>query len=96
MSASVSTVLLNSFGGRLIPKPRHEKKMKVNKVTLEVPSMHCESCLSTITETVSQIKGVESVKGNMKKRLVIVSYKGGKEVEERVRRKIIEKGYVVA
>lgn len=96
MVASVSTVLLNSFGGRLVPKPKLGRKMQVNKVILEVPSMHCEGCLSTIIKAVSQIKGVESVKGDLKKRLVIVGYRDGEEVEENIRRKIIGKGYVVA
>ena len=42
MAASVSTVLANSFGGKLLPKSTAGSKEEVRRVTLEVPSIHCQ------------------------------------------------------
>ena len=74
MVASVSTVLLNSFGSRLLP----EKKMKAKErqvVTLEIPNMHCEGCLNTIRNALEKRIGVVDVKADLEKhRVEIISY----------------------
>ena len=74
MVASVSTVLLNSFGSRLLPA----KKMKAKErqvVTFDVPNMHCEGCLNTIRNALEKRIGVVDVKADLEKhRVEIISY----------------------
>ncbi len=84
MAASVTTVLLNSFAGRLLPqRPVAEKREGVTKtVTLTVPSMHCEGCLAKIREALGALSGVESVEGELAEKLIIIRMDGptlGKE-----------------
>ncbi len=94
MAASVTVVLLNSFGGRLIPKPR-KKLEDVRAITLKVPSMHCQVCLSTVMQSVSELEEVLSVEGNLEKKEVVISYHGVKDVENRIKKRIIDEGHVV-
>ncbi|MFQ5660156.1 MAG: cation transporter [Gammaproteobacteria bacterium] len=74
MAASVTTVLLNSFAGRLLPRGRVAEKGEgiIKTVTLTVPSMHCESCLARIREALGALPGVESVAGELAEKLVII------------------------
>ncbi len=74
MAASVTTVLLNSFAGRLLPRRQvAEKGEGVTKtVTLTVPSMHCEGCLARIQEALGALPGVESVAGELAGKLVTI------------------------
>ena len=69
MVASVSTVLLNSFGSRLLPA----KKMKAKErqvVTFDVPNMHCKGCLKTIRNALEKKIGVVDVKADLEKHRV--------------------------
>lgn len=74
MVASVSTVLLNSFGSRLLPA----KKMKGKErqvVTFDIPNMHCKGCLNTIRNALEKRIGVVEVKADLEKHLIeITSY----------------------
>ncbi len=94
MAASVTVVLLNSFGGRLVPKPR-KKLEAVRSITLKVPSMHCQVCLSTVMQSVSELEEVLSVEGNLEKKEVVISYHGEKDVEDRIKKRIVDEGHVV-
>ncbi len=93
MALSVTFVLLNSFGGRLVPKPK--KKLEVRKITLKVPSAHCQGCISKITESVADLEEVASVEGNVERKEIIVSYRGGLDAEEHIRKTIVSVGHVV-
>lgn len=46
MVASVSTVLLNSFGGRFVSRVKLKKEKE--QVVFNIPNMHCEHCVSII------------------------------------------------
>jgi len=70
MIASVSTVLLNSFGGRLLPKP---KKPPLEKLVLKVPTMHCERCVGDIKGAICKLPGVASVEADPQTELVTVA-----------------------
>ncbi len=96
MIASVSTVLANSFGGRLIPKAKPQKgELRKKTITLKVPTIHCKRCVSSLEETVNRIPGVFEVGGDHAQKLLVVSYHGGPETEERIRGEITKKGYVI-
>ncbi len=69
MIASVSTVLLNSFGGRLLPQPR---KPSLEKLVVKVPTMHCERCVGDIKGAIGKLPGVASVEADPQTELVTV------------------------
>jgi len=80
MVASVSTVLLNSFGGRLVPRgraARPEERPVPETMTITVPSMHCERCAATIRETLAKLPGVASVDADLGTKLVTVATTNG-------------------
>jgi hypothetical protein len=77
MAASVTVVLLNSFGGWFIPKPR-KKFESVRNITLRVPSMRCQVCLSTVTQSVSELEEVLLVEGILIKRRLLLGIVGKK------------------
>jgi len=90
MAASVSTVLTNSFAGRLLPKARRGRRAQL---TFKIANMHCESCLAAIRESVSQLKGVEGVSGDPARQVVTVTYREGMVEPDGIREAIIEKGF---
>ncbi|MCH8153480.1 MAG: aminotransferase class I/II-fold pyridoxal phosphate-dependent enzyme, partial [Planctomycetes bacterium] len=61
MIASVSTVLANSFGGRLLPKLQGGRQ---THLTLTIANMHCEHCLASMKQAVGQLAGVEDGTGD--------------------------------
>ena len=77
MVASVSTVLLNSFGGRLLPKPRAPQDEKLEKIVLNVPSMHCQGCAGNIEQALHGLAGVASVTADHQSKLVTVAVRDG-------------------
>lgn len=96
MVLSVSTVLANSFGGRLIPRSKGTEQATpdVQRLELHVPSMHCQNCLRTITRVVSRLPAVERVEGDLAQKRVTVFYRGGSDVPEAVRRAIDRAGFL--
>ena len=94
MVASVSTVLTNSFGGRLIPKIK-KKQPETKVVHLHVPTMHCEGCVSNIQTGLKRLPGVISVDSNLDKKDVIVTIRRDGLTKEDVINRIEELGHVV-
>jgi len=94
MAASVSMVLLNSFGGRLIPKQKG-KLSASHEITLKVPTMHCEGCLNNIQNTLGQRAGVQKVDGDLNTKNITVIYDQGIIDKESIREGISEAGFVV-
>lgn len=76
MAASVTTVLLNSFGGRLIPRFAR-RPAAIERVALRVPSIHCQGCVTKIQETLVKLPGVVSVEGDPQTKQVIVTMRDG-------------------
>jgi Cu+-exporting ATPase len=92
MLASVSTVLANSFGGRLLPKARRGQQ---RQLTLKVANMHCDNCLQSIKEAACKLNGVEDVTGNPAGQVVTVTYREGAVEPDGIREAIIERGFQV-
>lgn len=72
MAASVSTVLSNSFGARLLTLGRRRDRRA--SVTFSIPSLHCEHCVATIADALHKLDGVETVRGEPEKKLIRVAY----------------------
>jgi copper chaperone CopZ len=76
MAASVTTVLLNSFWGRLIPQVRR-RAPKLEQVTLSVPSIHCQGCVSKIRDELVKLPVVVAVEGDPQSKQVVVTMRDG-------------------
>ncbi|MEE9253162.1 MAG: metal-transporting ATPase, partial [Thermodesulfobacteriota bacterium] len=93
MAASVSTVLLNSFGGRLIPTTKAKPQEEKQRVTLTVPNMHCNGCVSTIQSALEKkIVDVE-IEADLEKQLLTVRYSNQAILAEGVKKILIETGF---
>jgi Cu+-exporting ATPase len=92
MVASVSTVLINSFAGRLLPKARRGTR---RQLTLKVANMHCEGCLASIRDAACKLSGVEEVTGDPQRQIVTVTYREGAVTPGGIRQAITERGFRV-
>ena len=101
MAASVTTVLLNSFGGRLLPKtkkgkePEMTEKGDVEKLDFVIPSIHCEGCVQVIRDALSRLPAVVKVKGEPQKKHLSVSVQKGSLSRVEVADQISKLGHVV-
>jgi heavy metal translocating P-type ATPase len=92
IGASVTTVLLNSFLGSLLP--RRQAVPKAGVLRLKVPSMHCEGCLSTLKEALERVPGVERVSGDVDEKVLEVVLSTESAAED-VRRRIRQTGHLL-
>ncbi len=92
MVASVTTVLSNSFAGRLLPKARRGRQAQL---TLRIANMHCEHCLESIKQAACKLRGVEDVAGDPQGQVVTVTYRDGAVEPDGIREAIIERGFQV-
>jgi len=95
MAASVTTVLLNSFWGRLIPQ-RKRPEPKVEQVILTVPSIHCTGCVEKIKDELSKLPVVVAVDGDPASKQVVVTMRNGHGARAAVEETITRIGHVVA
>jgi Cu+-exporting ATPase len=101
MAASVTTVLLNSFAGRLLPKTKQRKvpemreKEQIEKLDFVVPSIHCEGCVQVIRDALSRSPAVIEVKGEPQKKHLSVSVQKGSLSRVEVADQISKLGHVV-
>ena len=102
MAASVTTVLVNSFAGRLLPKAIKRKetgmaneKDDVEKFDLVVPSIHCEGCVQVIGDALGRIPQVVRVEGRPRDKRVTVAVQKGSLTREKIAEEISKLGHVV-
>jgi P-type Cu+ transporter len=93
MAASVTTVLTNSFAGRLLPAKRRREVHA--SITYTIANMHCEHCLASIAEAVRKLDGIEDVTGEPEKKLVTVRYRADRADPDGIREAIVERGFEV-
>jgi heavy metal translocating P-type ATPase len=102
MVASVSTVLLNSFTGRLLPgaigkgvSESSGTKGPVERLEFDVPSIHCEGCVQNIRDALSRFPEVAGVEGEPKRKRITVTVQEGLLLRDRVAGEIARLGHVV-
>ncbi len=104
MAASVSAVLANSFGGRLLA-PRKGLQAEaaaavpaadLREVSIPVPGIHCEACVEIITAHLSAEVGVASVRGDAKAKTITVRFDPKRTLPERLRLQVEEAGFRTA
>ncbi|MFQ5541895.1 MAG: heavy metal translocating P-type ATPase, partial [Candidatus Binatia bacterium] len=99
MVASVSTVLLNSFAGRLLPKRVRKEVIEpmgpVEELHFQVPSIHCEGCVQIIRDALSRLPEVARVEGEPKQKRLTVTVQRGLASRDQVSGEIARLGHVV-
>lgn len=95
MVASVSAVLLNSFGGGLIPQAKQRWRRQTTSLRLYVPTMHCEGCLETIQTALTGHAAVQSVEGDLSSKQVTVTFTENGLHKDGIVQIINEAGHVV-
>ena len=88
MAASITTVLANSFGGRLVTgawqpataqraraMPTDPGEPGTSEVVLKVPGIHCQGCVDTIEGYLATEDGIVSVRGEAEGKHVHVAYR---------------------
>ncbi len=94
MVLSVSAVLLNSFAGRLIPAPARRGR-ETARVSLEVPSIHCEGCVRTVRRALETHPRVQAVEVDLESKRVTVTFARDGFSEDDLRELITKAGHVV-
>ncbi len=106
MAMSVSAVLANSFGGRLL-RPRgkafHQpgeraaapsgEPSALAEVVLNVPGMHCRGCVDTIKAYLGSEEGIEAVDGDAASKTVRVRYLSDVVTLEQIKAGLARIGY---
>lgn len=103
MLASVSTVLLNSFGGRLLkrvpeapapekPPPAAEERERILHLRVR---MHCPGCAEKIQQSLLQVEGVRSVAADSELGTVEVGHRKNEVTEGEIRDHLRELGFPV-
>ena len=98
MVASVSTVLLNSFAGKLLPrrlaKETPEKREDTETVVFKVPTIHCEGCVQTIRDALSRVVAVARVEGKPREKRIMVSVRKGSLTRDDLAEEISKLGHI--
>jgi heavy metal translocating P-type ATPase len=97
MVLSVSTVLVNSFGGRLLPRAQRRARSapeKPARITVKVPSMHCQGCVANVQEVIRRVPGVVSVDADLQTKLVTVAIQDGAVEREAICAAVSSIGHV--
>lgn len=96
MAASVTTVLLNSFGAKLIPATKMQRgEERAQTLKLMVPTIHCEGCRQAIEQAVAGMPGVKSVQVDLEHKLVTVTLQNDPSHEVKVREAIRKAGHII-
>lgn len=99
MVASVSTVLINSFAGRLLPKPVQRKIPEsigpVEELTFKVPTIHCEGCVQIIRDSLGRFPEVTKVEGEPTQKQIAVTVQKGSLPREQIAGEIAKLGHTI-
>ncbi len=89
MVASVSTVLVNSFGISGFMAKKIEKK----NFQFKIENMHCENCVNGIKTALHEKLGIIDVSADLTKNMIEVSYGNTNVSAEGIEKILVEKGY---
>ena len=103
MAFSVSAVLLNSFGGRMLRRRETPRRAiadgagdKFIETTIAVPGIHCAACVETISANLALEDGVGRVSGDAKDKTITVAFDPALASAEKLRAAISAIGFEVA
>lgn len=94
MVASVSAVLLNSFAGRLLPRLKIKGELPPEKLSLKIPTIHCEGCLTGIREKLQELPNIQAVEGDVKEKHIIVTVRDAQLGRAEICKSLAEIGHI--
>ncbi len=86
MAASVSTILINSFGLRILGRLRRDSGK--NSVMIYVPRMMCERCRDFIVDNLRDINGIIDMRIDLETKTLTISYDPKKFRVNNVKKKL--------
>ncbi|OLS21652.1 MAG: Copper-exporting P-type ATPase A [Candidatus Heimdallarchaeota archaeon LC_2] len=106
MAASVTAVLLNSYGGRLIPSKTEEvssqsfeealsTELKTHQISYRIPTIHCQGCISGLKETLEELPGIVSVDGDADSKTLIMDFVNEEANFKKVKKVIQNAGHKI-
>jgi heavy metal translocating P-type ATPase len=97
MVLSTTAIMINSFGMRFSAiKERADEAMgEYSSLYLDVPGIHCQSCIRHIEQGLAAIKGIKAVAGDPVRKRLTIYYDRGRTGEDVIRRAIGELGYAI-
>ncbi|MCE7735217.1 MAG: cadmium-translocating P-type ATPase [Candidatus Heimdallarchaeota archaeon] len=106
MAASVTAVLINSYGGKLIPSKTEEisrqsfeqlfsPELKTNKIAYYIPTIHCQGCISNLKETLEKLPGVVLVGGDADSKTLVLDYVPKNVNFRKVKKLIVDEGHKI-
>lgn len=107
MAASVTLVLTNSFGGRILVRDHATSATEHavrpvqlidggTEIVLRVPSIYCQGCVETITANLRLEDGVVDVDGDVKAKTIRVTYDDDKTSPKTIEAAIMKLGHRTA
>jgi periplasmic mercuric ion binding protein len=99
MKRLISMLVISLFAlGIVAAQPKQKATTKATDVKLEttviqVPTMVCNSCASTITKAVKKVVGVKTAKVDVKKKTATVSFASMKTNLSQIEKAIADAGY---
>lgn len=73
-------------------EPKKELPKEIKNVAFKT-SLHCESCVKTVSTKVPNAKGVENVKVDLESKMVSISYDKNSTSEEELKKVLENLGY---
>ncbi|MFW9855483.1 MAG: heavy metal translocating P-type ATPase [Candidatus Thorarchaeota archaeon] len=98
MAASVTTVLLNSFGGKILSnqevtaleEEQGASVPEMGSISFSIPTIHCQGCVNGLTNALLKVSGINSVEGDSQTKTMVIAFnkesvtiKGIREVIEK-------------
>ena len=95
MAASVTTVLVNSFAGRLVSRRPKEQPVapEEHRAVFNVPNMHCEHCVQSIEQALHGRDHDVAVDADLERHRLEVTWKDDALSAEGVREMLTELGF---
>lgn len=73
-----------------------DKGCMLLRCILTVATIHCENCIVSIIQSVSEIEGIESVEGDAENKLIAIMHERSAKIRDLVKQEITKEGHVVA
>jgi len=96
MILSTTAIMINSFGFKITTSIRQragEKKGEYAVMVLNIPGIHCKSCIDRIEKSLLSIKGVKSVSGDPETKKVRIFYDQKVTGRDTIRETVVGLGY---
>jgi len=90
MAASVTTVLVNSFGGRILVRQYPGERQQF---TFRIPNIHCEHCVATMESALEHHVASVDIAADFETKRVDISLENGNVTREGVLEILVELGF---